>query len=67
MRWRNVAALAVVFWLGAGSAAADALAVGDPAPDFTLVGAGGVEYRTEDFKGRRAFVLAWFPVAFTPG
>lgn len=67
MRWRNVAVWLVALGLVALSASADSLAVGDPAPDFTLVGAGGVEYRTEDFKGRRAFVLAWFPVAFTPG
>jgi len=67
MRWRNVAALVGALMLGAWSAAADSLAVGDPAPEFVLVGAGGTEYRTADFKDRRAFVLAWFPVAFTPG
>jgi len=43
------------------------LEVGDPVPDFLLIGAGGLEYRAADFKGRRAFVFAWFPLAFTAG
>jgi hypothetical protein len=43
------------------------LEVGDPVPDFLLIGAGGTEYRAVDFKGRRAFVFAWFPLAFTAG
>ena len=36
------------------------LSVGDPAPDFLLVGAGGIEYRTADFKNTRAYVLPGF-------
>ena len=51
----------------ASPGAAKPLAVGDPVPDFLLIGAGGTEYRAADFKGRRAFVFAWFPLAFTAG
>ena len=53
--------------LVAGPILAAELSVGDPAPDFLLVGAGGIEYRTADFKNTRAYVLAWFPLAFTGG
>ena len=49
---------------GGGS---DALAVGDPAPNFALHGSDGATYRLEDYKGEQAVVLAWFPRAFTPG
>jgi hypothetical protein len=44
-----------------------ALEVGDPAPAFSLVGSDGKTYRLEDFKGRKAVVVAWFPKAFTGG
>jgi peroxiredoxin Q/BCP len=44
-----------------------ALAVGDPAPDFTLYGADGASHTLEQYKGKQAVVLAWFPRAFTPG
>ena len=67
MSLRSLAALLGVLLASASPATADSLAVGDPAPEFLLVGAGGTEYRTADFKDRRAFVLAWFPLAFTPG
>ena len=45
----------------------DTLAVGDPAPDFTLPGSDGESYRLADYKKKQAVVLAWFPRAFTPG
>jgi len=57
----------LVALLFAGSGSAKPLSVGDPVPSFLLVGAGGTEYRAADFKGRRAFVFAWFPLAFTAG
>lgn len=41
--------------------------VGDPAPDFSLVGSDGKTYRLADFKGKQAVVVAWFPKAFTGG
>lgn len=65
--------LAAALWLVVASAllapAADAkeLAVGDPAPDFALVGSDGQTHRLADFKDRQAVVLAWFPMAFTSG
>ena len=59
--------LALVALLGAGTAAAAELAVGDPAPDFALVASDGKTYRLSDFKGKKAVVLAWFPKAFTSG
>lgn len=43
------------------------LAVGDPAPDFSLPASDGKTYRLADFKDQRAVVLAWFPKAFTRG
>ncbi len=43
------------------------LAVGDAAPDFTMQGSDGNEYRLSDFRGKQAVVLAWFPRAFTSG
>ena len=43
------------------------LAVGDPAPAFTLPGSDGKEYDSAMFTGEQAVVLAWFPKAFTGG
>ena len=62
--------LAGVAWLGCGqmrAQAAEALKVGDGAPDFSLPGSDGKTYKLADFKGKRAVVLAWFPKAFTGG
>lgn len=43
------------------------LAVGQPAPSFALQGSDGQVHRSADLAGKRGFVLAWFPKAFTPG
>jgi peroxiredoxin Q/BCP len=43
------------------------LSVGDPAPDFSLVGSDGKTYTLSQFKGKQAVVIAWFPKAFTSG
>lgn len=40
--------------------------VGDAAPDFSMVGSDGKTYTRADLKGD-AFVMAWFPKAFTGG
>lgn len=43
------------------------LEAGDPAPSFRLQGSDGKTYALDDFKGKKAVVLAWFPKAFTGG
>jgi peroxiredoxin Q/BCP len=61
-----MAFLCCIALIAAGSQAAD-LAVGDPAPDFTLQASDGNTYTLSDFKGKQAVVIAWFPKAFTSG
>lgn len=41
--------------------------VGDPAPDFQLVGSDGETYTLSQFKGDKPVVIAFFPKAFTGG
>ncbi len=45
----------------------EGLAVGDAAPDFSLKGSDGETYSLAQFKGEKPVVLAFFPMAFTPG
>jgi peroxiredoxin Q/BCP len=56
--------LALLLLLAPG---AQALEVGERAPAFELRGSDGVTYTLADFAGKRGFVLAWFPKAFTSG
>jgi hypothetical protein len=71
MKFSKLRALAAVL-LGAmtgmsgGMAQAADLAVGNPAPDFTLAGSDGKQHHLADYRGT-AVVLAWFPKAFTGG
>jgi peroxiredoxin Q/BCP len=51
----------------AGAAGADELKPGDSAPGFSLPGSDGKTYKLEDFKGKQAVIIAWFPKAFTGG
>jgi len=44
-----------------------ALKVGDKAPDFKLVGTDGKTYTLDQFKGKSAVVIAWYPKALTGG
>lgn len=44
---------------------ANALEVGDMAPDFELPGSDGKTYSLADYRGKQAVVLAWFPKAYT--
>jgi len=60
-------ALGVVSVIVVAGAAADDLKVGDPAPPFSLQGSDGKTYSLEQFKGKSAVVVAWFPKAFTGG
>jgi peroxiredoxin Q/BCP len=65
-RWVQAAATAA--WLAAGTMpAAVALEAGAPAPAFTLPGSDGATYSLEQFRGKKAVVIAWFPKAFTGG
>ncbi len=43
------------------------LEIGAAAPSFSLPGSDGKTYRLEDFAGKQAVVIAWFPKAFTGG
>lgn len=43
------------------------LEVGDMAPDFSLQGSDGKTYSLDQYKGKQAIVIAWYPMAFTRG
>lgn len=66
---RTIAALlGLGLALGAAGRAAGAdLKPGDKAPAFTMQGSDGKTYTLDDFKGKKAVVIAWYPKAFTPG
>jgi peroxiredoxin Q/BCP len=54
--------------MGSGlSAVAEDLKAGDKAPGFSLQGSDGKTYTLDQFKGKKAIVIAWFPKAFTGG
>src|SRR5262249_39823962 len=59
-------AFALLLVLSVGARAAD-IGPGDKAPDFTWQPADGKAVKLADFVGKRGFVLAWFPKAFTSG
>jgi peroxiredoxin Q/BCP len=44
-----------------------ALEVGDPMPDFSLPASDGNTYTLSQFKGQKPVVIAFFPMAGTPG
>ena len=46
---------------------AQALEVGDKAPEFNLEATDGQTYSLSQFNGDKTVVLAWFPKAFTSG
>src|ERR1700734_3016746 len=67
--WSVLGVLTLGFGLiGSGRpAVADDLKVGDKAPAFSLPGTDGKTYSLDDFKGKKAVVIAWYPKAFTGG
>jgi thioredoxin-dependent peroxiredoxin len=52
---------------GVGVVSAADLKVGDKAPPFTMKGSDGKTYSLDQFKGKQAVVVAWYPKAFTGG
>jgi peroxiredoxin Q/BCP len=59
-------AVGLVLVGGAGPDRAE-LKVGDKAPAFEMKGSDGKTYTLDQFKGKSAVVVAWFPKAFTGG
>jgi peroxiredoxin len=62
VRTAVVAALAAVMLAGS----ADALSVGDKAPDFTLAAPGGKQVKLSELLGKGPIVVYTFIQAFTP-
>jgi len=48
-------------------ATASALELGEKAPDFRLTDQNGKTVQLKDFRGRWNVVVAFYPMAFTPG
>ena len=68
MKTRWLMSLVLLASLGFGSGMTNAeTAVGDQVPDFALIGSDGKTYSSKQFKGKKAFVIAWYPKAFTGG
>jgi peroxiredoxin Q/BCP len=63
----RILSIVSLWFLSTISAQAGELAVGDPAPDFTLQASDGRTYTLADYKGKQAVVIAWFPKAYTSG
>lgn len=53
--------------LALAALSANALEVGDLAPNFELPGSDGEIHRLADYRDKQAVVLAWFPRAYTSG
>src|SRR3954470_24092926 len=64
--WCMIGVLGLGLGLAGPAAAAD-LKPGDKAPGFSLMGSDGKMYTLDQFKGKKAVVIAWFPKAFTGG
>lgn len=69
MRWLLGAGALLTLALAAapGCAENEAPKVGDKAPGFSLVGTDGKTYTLDQFKGKSAVVIAWYPKALTRG
>lgn len=63
----GLASMALIAGCAFASGSGDAPAPGDLAPDVSMKGSDGKEYRLSDFRGKQAVVIAWFPKAFTGG
>jgi peroxiredoxin Q/BCP len=65
--WSVLGVLGVALAVLVGQARGDDLKVGDKAPAFSLPGTDGKTHSLDQFKGKKAVVIAWFPKAFTGG
>ena len=63
----GVLALSVVCQSWLVGHAADGLKVGADCPDFEMEGTDGTKYSLKDMVGKKAFIIAWYPRAFTGG
>jgi peroxiredoxin Q/BCP len=59
--------VAVISVITAQAQSAVTLKVGDPSPDFSLMGSDGKTHSLADYRGKKPVVIAWFPKAFTAG
>jgi peroxiredoxin Q/BCP len=67
---KRIALLGMALALAVASPRAQApteLKVGDMAPEFNLQASDGKTYKLADFRGKKAVVVAWFPMAATRG
>lgn len=67
MRMTRRQALVGMTALGAVSASAAPLAVGDQAPDVSLPSTKGETVKLADYRGKKNVVMAFYPKAFTGG
>ncbi len=65
--WVTRVLLSALALFSLNAVANDTLQVGDPAPDFSLVGSDGETYTLSAYKGKQAVAIAFFPKAFTGG
>lgn len=60
-------AVAMCFSILPNTALAQVPKVGETSPVFEMQGSDGKTYKTKDFVGKKAVIIAWFPRAFTGG
>lgn len=65
--WGAAAAVLVAATGAAWSEDPPAPQVGDKAPNFKLKGTDDKEYTLDQFKGKSAVIVAWYPKALTGG
>ena len=56
----------VALWVGVDLPTAEAVEVGDRAPDFTLPSTNGIDISLSDFRGKKWVFLEFYAAAFVP-
>jgi peroxiredoxin Q/BCP len=64
---KHLSVLLLVAVVACGFVTSESLKPGDTAPPFSLQGSDGKTYELEQFAGKSAVVIAWFPKTFTGG